>query len=86
MCHEMKSLKTKLLEIIHSNEYTDNQKLERIAVLVELMNESELTIKPARERLTIEKLFENWDGQPYELTDEDKEWLNMEPVGDEVEI
>ncbi|MDR0196634.1 MAG: AbrB/MazE/SpoVT family DNA-binding domain-containing protein [Oscillospiraceae bacterium] len=32
--------------------------------------------------LTLEKLFENWN-EPYELTDEEKEWVNMEPAGRE---
>lgn len=33
--------------------------------------------------LTLEKLFENWDGQPYELANEEREWLDMPPVGKE---
>ena len=39
---------------------------------------------PLTERM--EKALANgtWDGKPAEITDEDKEWLNMPPVGKEL--
>jgi len=41
-------------------------------------------VKEPHRRVSLEERLKNWDGQPYELTDEDKAWLNMEPVGDEI--
>ena len=40
-------------------------------------------IEPQRHIPLAERL-KDWVGQPYELTTEDKEWLNMEPVGEEL--
>ena len=40
--------------------------------------------KEPRRHIALAERLKNWDGQPYELTDEDKAWLNMTPVGDEV--
>ena len=42
------------------------------------------TTRKRRSKKSIKDRFKNWDGNPYELSDEDKEWLNMEPVGKEV--
>jgi len=36
-----------------------------------------------RKHILLSERLKNWEGQPYELTDEDKEWLNMEPTGEE---
>ena len=41
-------------------------------------------VKESHRRISLEERFKDWDGQPYELTDEDKAWLNMEPMGDEI--
>jgi len=41
-------------------------------------------VKEPRRHIPLAERLINWDGQPYELSDEDKEWLNMEPVGDEI--
>ncbi|MCL2018342.1 MAG: hypothetical protein FWG70_01170 [Oscillospiraceae bacterium] len=38
---------------------------------------------PQLEVINMETIFENWDGQPCDLTDEDRAWLDMEPVGKE---
>ena len=40
--------------------------------------------KSKREHIPLAKRLKDWDRQPYELTDEDREWLNMKPVGEEV--
>ena len=37
-----------------------------------------------RRHIPLAERLKNWDGRPYELTDEDKEWLNMKPVGEEI--
>jgi antitoxin MazE len=49
---------------------------------VEIFAENDaLVIKPVKEKLTIEKLFENWDGLPPDkLTD----WERMKPAGREL--
>ena len=39
--------------------------------------------KEPRRHISLAERFKNWDGQPYELTDEDKAWLNMTPAGAE---
>ena len=33
--------------------------------------------------ISLVKRLEKWGGRPYELIDEDKEWLEMKPVGEE---
>ena len=40
--------------------------------------------KKNRTHIPLAMRLKDWDGQPYELTDEDKEWLNMEPAGEEI--
>ena len=37
-----------------------------------------------RVRIPLSERLKGWDGQPYELTDEDREWLDMKPTGEEV--
>lgn len=40
-----------------------------------------IAIRPLKNKLTIEKLFENWDGQP---PDKLPDWEQMKPVGREL--
>ena len=40
--------------------------------------------KSKREHIPLAERLKDWNGQPYELSTEDKEWLDLEPVGDEV--
>jgi antitoxin component of MazEF toxin-antitoxin module len=42
-------------------------------------------IEEKRRHRPISERIKDWDGQPYELTDEDKVWLNMPAVGEEIE-
>jgi antitoxin component of MazEF toxin-antitoxin module len=47
----------------------------------------ELTIiraKEPRRHIPLAERLKGWDGQPYALTDEDREWLDLKPTGDEV--
>ena len=37
-----------------------------------------------RSHRTLAERLKDWDGKPYELTDEDREWLDMKAVGKEV--
>jgi hypothetical protein len=43
----------------------------------------EESAEPRRHIPLVERL-KNWDGQPYELTEEDREWQDMKPVGEEI--
>ena len=39
--------------------------------------------KKVRVRTPLAERLKDWDGKPYEFTDEDREWLDMKPVGEE---
>ena len=55
--------------------FSDNDKVEIIA------SEKMLIIKPVKERMTIDKLFEDWEGEPPEPYD----WGALDkPVGREL--
>ena len=41
-------------------------------------------LKNKKEHIPLAERLKDWDGKPYELTDEDKQWLNMKPAGEEV--
>jgi len=56
---------------------------EKSTVLLKISEKNELVITPVYRHKTLEERFEGWNEQPYELTVEDKEWLNMKPVGEE---
>jgi len=55
--------------------------------LVDITVEGELIIikkaKSKRKHIPLAERLKNRDGKPYGLTDEDKEWLNMKPIGGE---
>ena len=36
-----------------------------------------------REHIPLAERLKDWSGQSYELNDEDRAWLDLEPVGDE---
>jgi len=40
--------------------------------------------KEPRRHIPLTERLKDWDGQPYEMTDEDREWLDMEPARDEI--
>ena len=43
--------------------------------------------KASRERrakVSLQERFANWTGEPYTISKEDEQWLNMKPVGREV--
>jgi len=42
-------------------------------------------VKEQRKHIPLEERLKNWSGKPYELTDEDREWLNEPTVGEEAE-
>ena len=57
---------------------------EKSTVTLKINNNNELVIAPVYCHKTLDERFANWDGKPYTLTAEDKEWLNMESVGEEI--
>jgi antitoxin component of MazEF toxin-antitoxin module len=56
---------------------------EKTSVKIKINNNNELVITAVYRHKTLEERFKDWDGTPYKLTDEDKEWLNMEEIGKE---
>jgi hypothetical protein len=45
------------------------------------------TNKKPRKHIPLEeraKRLTNWDGKPYVITEEDREWLNLQPTGKEL--
>ena len=40
--------------------------------------------KNKRRHIPLSERLKGWNGQPYDLTDEDAEWLNMETSGGEI--
>jgi antitoxin component of MazEF toxin-antitoxin module len=40
--------------------------------------------KEMRRHISLAERLKDFQGQPYELTDEDKQWQDMKPVGDEI--
>jgi len=57
---------------------------EQVQILAE---RNKIVIKKSRnyrEHIPLAERLEYWNGQPYELSNEDNEWLNIEPVGEEV--
>jgi len=52
-----------------------------------LARRNEIIIKKAEKKKrhkTLAERLKGWDGKPYELTDEDREWQNIKPVGREI--
>ena len=37
-----------------------------------------------RSHIPLSERLSGWDGKPYDVLDEDREWLDMRPVGDEI--
>jgi antitoxin component of MazEF toxin-antitoxin module len=40
--------------------------------------------KEPRKHIPLADRLKDWDSKPYELASEDSEWLNMNPVGEEL--
>jgi antitoxin component of MazEF toxin-antitoxin module len=68
-------------EFIDSVGITETSRLEVRAI------EDGLVISCAKElrrHIPLAERLRDYHGQPYELTDEDKQWQDMKPVGDEI--
>ena len=67
-------------------EFTDKEGITEKSRVEVTATDNRLIITRAKEprrHIPLAERFKNWDGKPYEMTTEDKEWLNMEPVGEE---
>ena len=68
-------------------EFTVLQGITESSKLVATITGNALTITHAKEprmHIPLAKRLKGWEGHSYELTDEDREWLDMEPAGDEI--
>ena len=57
---------------------------EQVHILAERNQIIIKKLKKHREHIPLAERLKNWNSQPYELNDEDKAWLDLEPVGDEI--
>ena len=67
-------------------EFTDREGITETSKVEVSATDNGLLITPAKEprgHISLAERLKDWDGQPYEVTGEDKEWLDMEPAGDE---
>ena len=68
-------------------EFTDKEGITESSCVEVVSTDNGLVITHAKEprrHIPLAKRLEGWDGNPYELTDEDRAWMNMEPVGEEI--
>ena len=68
-------------------EFTDKEGITETSSVEVRATDDGLIITRAKEprrHISLAERLKDWDGQPYELTGEDTEWLNAEPVGDEI--
>ena len=67
-------------------EFTDKEGITETSRVEVKATDNGLIITRAKEpfkHIPLAERLKDWNGQPYELSDEDREWLNMEPVGEE---
>ena len=67
-----------LLEMVN---LTDNDKVEVIAEFDKIIIKK---AKPKREHVPLRRRLKGWKGAPYQLADEDRTFLDMEAVGEEI--
>ena len=68
-------------EFIDSAGITETSRVEVRAIDDGLMISG---IKEPRRHIPLAERLKNWNGQPYELTEEDRQWQTMKPVGEEI--
>jgi antitoxin MazE len=56
---------------------------DKSTVIIKTTDNNELVITPVYRHKTLDERFAEWNGDKYELTDEDREWLDMKSVGEE---
>ena len=67
--------------LLKSVNITDNDTVELLA------ENNRIIIKKSEEKrqhIPLAQRIKNWDGNPYELAEEDTAWLDMKPVGEEI--
>ena len=57
---------------------------EQVQILAEQGKIVIVKSRSKREHIPLAERLKDWSGKPYELNNEDKEWLDMKPVGYEV--
>jgi len=57
---------------------------EQVQILAEQGKIVIVQSRNKRAHIPLAERLKDWRGQPYELNSEDKAWLELEPVGDEV--
>ena len=68
-------------------EFTDKEGITETSKVAVSATDNGLIIthaKEPRKHISLAERLKDWNGQPYKITAEDKEWLNMEPAGDEI--
>ena len=68
-------------------EFTDREGITEASRVEVSATDNGLIITRAaepRRHIPLAERLKDWSGMPYELDDEDREWLNMEPIGDEI--
>lgn len=68
-------------------EFTDKENITEASRVEVSITDNSLVItcaKEPRRHISLAERLKGWGGQPYEITDGDKEWLNAEPAGDDV--
>ncbi len=51
---------------------------------MQLMMRYDPSMKEPHRHIPLSERLKDWDGQPYELMAEDRAWMDMEPVGEEM--
>ena len=67
-------------------EFTDREGITETSKVEVSTTDNGLMItlaKEPRRHIPLAERLKDWDGQTYEITGEDREWLDMESVGDE---
>ena len=68
-------------------EFTDKEGITETSKVEVSAIENGLIITHAKEprrHISLAERLKDWDGQAYEIKDEDEAWLNMDPAGDEI--
>ena len=56
---------------------------EQVQIIAE-RNKIVIIKQEKKKHIPLAERLKDWDGQPYQPTDEDRQWLDMAPAGDEV--
>jgi antitoxin component of MazEF toxin-antitoxin module len=67
-------------------EFTDREGITETSKVEISATDNRLIIthaKEPRKHVSLAERLKDWNGQPYDVTEEDKEWMNMDSVGNE---